>query len=287
MVADAVRSVLAGRSIPEELVIVDQSREPNAELASLGPIAACDVRYVHSHTAGASRGRNIGLVVASSDVVVILDDDMLVEPEWLGALVAALPEGETAIATGQVLAGPPEVAGGDVPAATLFVAPNPVVHRGRQAGDVVPGAGVALPRQLALALGGYDERLGPGTRYHSAEDNDLALRLVDAGCAVHHEPRAIAIHRRWREADDVRRLRWRYGRGKGAFYAKHLSLRDRYVLGRMGRDIVMRGRRIAVGVVRSPRAALGDIVYLAGVASGATEWLLTQRVRVGRRADGH
>ena len=59
---------------------------------------------------------------------------------------------------------------------------------GPQPLDVVPGANVALPRELVLALGGYDERLGAGTRFASADDNDIGQRLLAAGCEVHHVP---------------------------------------------------------------------------------------------------
>jgi GT2 family glycosyltransferase len=278
LLLDAVRSVLAGTVVPAELVIVDQSAAANAELAALGEVNGCQVRYLHSATTGLSRARNLGLGAATSGVAVLIDDDMLVEDNWLSELVGGLPDGPRAIATGRVLAAPPEGRAGIVPPAALVERDTPAVYRGPQPIDVVPGANVALPRELVLALGGYDERLGAGTRYSAADDNDIGYRLLLAGCEVHHVPAAISVHRAWRTRSELLRLRWSYGRGKGAFYAKHADLRDRYILRRAAADAGRRLRRAAAAVLSSPRTTAGELVSLAGILTGAIDWLLRERI---------
>ncbi|MDQ3851054.1 MAG: glycosyltransferase, partial [Actinomycetota bacterium] len=278
MLAETVRSVLAGASVPRELLVVDQSARVHEPLARLGSVRGCAVRYLHSDSSGLSRARNIGLRAASSEVVVLIDDDMFVEAEWLARLLAGLPGGDPrAVATGRVLPAPPEGTRGDVPAAALVTRTVPAVYRGRQPNDVVPGANVALHRATVLALGGYDDRLGAGARFSSADDNDIGFRLLDAGCEVRHVPEAVVLHRAWRTRRQRVRMRWDYGRGKGAFYAKHMRSSDGYMLARMRSDARVRGRR-AVGSLRaSPATSLGQLVYLAGMISGATEWLVRER----------
>lgn len=283
LLLDTVGSVLAGAVVPRELLVVDQSRAPNAELTGMGDVRGCQVRYVPSATAGLSRARNIGVREAANDVVVMVDDDMFVEEDWLATLLDGLPTGTDGVATGRVLAAPKEDGAAVVPPAALVTRAVPAVYRGPQRLDVVPGANVALRRERVLALGGYDERLGAGTRFSAADDNDMGHRLLLAGCEVRHVPAAIVLHRAWRPRGELVRLRWRYGRGKGAFYAKHISLGDGHVLRRALADASGRVRRAVAALLRSPQTTATELLSLAGMISGALDWLLREREGIGAR----
>jgi GT2 family glycosyltransferase len=280
LLIETVRSVLGGTAVPRELLVVDQSDLPHPELSRLGPVHGCEIRYLSSATVGLSRARNIGLRAARSDVVVLIDDDMLVEPEWLRRLLEAYARGgPRTVATGRVLAAPPEGRGRHLPPAALFTRAEPAIYRGRQPLDIVPGANIAVPRVLVLRLGGFDERLGAGSRFASADDNDMGFRLLEAGCEVRHVPEATVLHRAWRSSRDLARLRWSYGRGKGAFYAKHASLRDRHILGRMAADARVRVRRALSSLLTAPTSSAGQLAYLAGMMSGAFEWWIRESTR--------
>ena len=281
MVLETVRSILAARRVPREIVVVDQSTAPQPELEGLGAERGCELRYVRSATSGLSRARNIGLRVASQEAVVILDDDMLVQPDSLELLLAGRgDQGAQVVTTGRLLAAPPERPGLSQPPGALVTRTEPEVFRGRQPRQVVPGPNVALPRELMLAIGGYDERLGAGTRFPGAEDHDLSMRLLDAGCEVRHVPEAVVLHRSWRARRDVVRLRWGYARGVGGFYAKHASLRDRHTLERAARETRTRLRRAAGSALSAPANTARELVTLAGLLVGALEWMLRYRLRV-------
>jgi glycosyltransferase involved in cell wall biosynthesis len=45
---ETVESVLRGRERPTEIVVVDQSDEPHAELAEMGLRDGCAIRYLHN-----------------------------------------------------------------------------------------------------------------------------------------------------------------------------------------------------------------------------------------------
>ena len=186
LLGDTVRSVLATHPVPAELVVVDQGDVPDAAIAGLGTVGGCRVVHVPSTTRGLSRARNIGLRAAAHPVVVLLDDDMLVEPGWLEPLVTAVAGSPGTVATGRVLAAPPEDGAAALPPAALVADEEPRVARGPQPRDVMPGANVAVHRDEVLALGGYDERLGAGTRFGAADDNDMGHRLLRAGATIRH-----------------------------------------------------------------------------------------------------
>lgn len=278
MLVETVRSLLAGDTLPGELVVVDQSERANAELDGLDEVDGCHVRYLRSATVGLSRARNVALGAATRDVAVMIDDDMLIEPGWLGELLAGLGEGSLTVATGRVLPAPREGEAGVIPPAALVEREEPAVFRGVQPLDVVPGANVALPRAFVLELGGYDERLGAGSRFAAADDNDMGHRLLMAGCEVRHVPTAVVLHRAWRTRSELVRLRWAYGRGKGAFYAKHASLRDRGILRRGVADVGRRLRRAVASLPREPKASAAELISVAGILAGALDWTLTVRL---------
>jgi GT2 family glycosyltransferase len=282
MLRDVVESVLAARRVPSELVVIDQSENPDP-LLELGDVRGCKVRYVHSPTPGVSRGRNLGIRLASNDLVVLVDDDMLVQDDSLERLLAAHDgPGTRTITGGQVLGGPPERRGVFQPIIGTVRMPTFETFRGRQPRQVVAGANVALSRSVMLEIGGYDERLGPGTRFPAAEDQDLSHRLLDAGCEVHHVPDAIMLHRGWRTRPERIRLHWNYARGSGAFYAKHASFRDPYQL-RLGAAAVgNRARWAARAAVQGLATdAIAQLVALGGLVWGAIAWCARYRIRPG------
>jgi len=279
MLLDMLRSVLAAERVPREIVVVDQSARPNSDLERMGTVRGCDVRYVHSPTRGTSRGRNLGFRVASQAVVVVLDDDTIVQGDSLERLLTPQRGEALAVTTGRLLAAPPDRPGLTQAAAALVTRDEPATFRGRQPVQVVPGPNIAVPRRLFVEIGGYDERLGPGTRFPSAEDHDLSLRLLDAGCEVRHVPDAVVLHRSWRTRRQLLRLRWAYARGVGGFYAKHASFRDRHVLDRAITEMRRRTRRAVTSLLSSPATTARELVSLAGVVFGAIEWTLRYRLR--------
>lgn len=262
----AVDSVLASDPAPAEVVVVDQSTTPHSSLSVDAPPT---VRYLHRPGSGLARARNVGFRHATRPVVAIADDDMTVDPSWLVSLVDAI-DSPTTVTTGRVLAAPLEPGQVALPDAALITRDEPAEFRGPQDRDVVPGASVALPRDLVLGVGGYDERLGAGTVFGSAEDNDLGLRLLEAGAVVRHVPGAVAWHRGRDDDHDDRRIRTAYGTGKGALLAKHVG--NRHLARRVLRDAAIRVLRLVRDGWRDAEVRARDATYLRGFATGFVRW---------------
>lgn len=275
ILVETVASVLEGDAVPTELVIVDQSDQRNDVLAELVTERPCTVRYCWSGSVGLSHARNEGIAMATHDVLVFTDDDVLVAPTWFETIVRALlDEGPGTIITGQVF--PAEVrSGGFVP--STKVDDTPAVFEGRIGEDILYPHNMAMYRSLAADVGPFDPRLGAGARFAGAEDNDFCFRALEAGYRIVYLPDAIIHHRAWRSDRDYLPLRWSYGRGQGAYYAKYLSLRDRHMLGRLLWETRHRLVRLPGRFLRERRRARGEVVYLGGLWAGVLEWLVTQR----------
>ena len=279
-----VESILQGDQVPAELIVVDQSDTPDPALSTLTTERACRFRYLWTPIAGVSRARNTGIAAAEHEILVFTDDDVAVTPSWFGELVRALLRaGPRAAVSGQVLPGPAQTRGGFVP--STKVDKNAAVYEGRVGKDVLFSNNMAMFRSAIDEVGNFDERLGPGAPFLAAEDNDLGFRLLEAGYRIFYVPEAVLYHLAWRTERDYLPLRWSYGYGQGAYYAKHLSLTDRYMLWRMVRHIRGHAREFAREALHRRRFASDHAVYVLGMVSGATKWVLTQ-LMVRRFFDG-
>ena len=258
LLADTVASILRGDPRPDEVIVVDQSDRPHPELAR-----SSEIRYLWTESRGLSRANNLGTRAALRDHLVFTHDDVLVEADWYGLMIDALLRGgPRTVVTGRVLPADPEPESADGFAPSLNPSATPAVYEGRSARDVIWPMSLALCRPLLEEVGGFDERLGPGTPYPAAEDNDLCRRLLEAGCRIVFEPAAVVYHRAWRPWSEHASLRYDYGRGQGAFYAKHRDLR------RLGGDVA--GRLVRLG--RSGRTPREEFAYVRGLLSAAWQW---------------
>lgn len=272
LLADAVQSIWRGNRLPAEILVVDQSSTPHPWLTSASGPPGCSMRYFWRTVPGVSRARNYAVAAARHELLAFVDDDVLVSVDWLDNLLSALAAVDAkGVVTGRVMAGSPEVAGGFCPAVITDEAP--AVYSGHTTvRDVLFSNNMAIYRSAFLDVGGFDERLGPGTRFPAAEDNDLAFRLLTAGYRIAYVPEANVYHRVWR--NEHLALRWNYGKGQGAFYAKCLDRERSYALQRFRYDMRKYLSRSLHELRTDRRKAIGDVVFVIALLLGASEWLL-------------
>ena len=279
LISDAVRSILAGDSLPAELIVIDQSDTRHPGLDRIEVKERTEFRYVWTRERGLSRGRNMGIRAARHSIVVFIDDDCLVEPDWFETLVTALVRaGRRFVVTGRVAPGDDETAGAFAP--SVIMDDRPATYVGRINRDVLYPNNMALFRDVVEDVGFFDPRLGPGSRFASSDDNDFGFRLLEARYRIRYVPEAIVKHRAWRGTAAFLPLRWAYGRGQGAYFTKHLNASRHYMLRRLVFSFwehLWRIRRLPTG----PKAAAGNFVYVLAMLGGSLEWLLTQRRRAG------
>ena len=276
LLSETVASILEGIEVPTELVIIDQSSQQNYNLARLEGKRECDIRHIWVHTVGLGRSRNTGIAEARYELLAITDDDIKVTPTWFGSLMRALIKaGPQGVVSGRVLSTEAELPGGFAPSTKLAEAS--AVYEGRILIDALFTGNMAMYKSVVAHIGLFDERLGAGSAFPSAEDNDFGFRLLEAGYRIFYAPEAILYHRAWRSEKAYLNLRWNYGVGRGGFYAKHLSLRDRYILKRMLKDIIVHFELFLRRTRGEYRQVFGDAVLAFGIIYGAIKWLMTQR----------
>lgn len=272
LLAETIQAVLEGTRVPAEIVVVDQSDEEHPDLGRLPLPPQAALRYVWTPDRGLSRGRNLGIRVSAQPLLGFLDDDCVPAPAWFETLIETLARaGPRTVVFGRVVAGAAEVAGAFVP--TVVVGTTAHDFRGRQRRDPLVGGNMAARRSAFDEVGLFDERLGAGARFPAAEDNDLGYRLLEAGYVIRYAPGATVVHRAWRSGASELAMRWAYGRGQGAFYAKHLRSHRRHMARRLTGDLARNARRLRDHVRNDRHASLNYLVYSLGLLAGAFEWL--------------
>ena len=182
---------------PAEVVVIDDgSSDGSVEyLRAEHP----DVRVIAlGRNTGFAHAVNRGLEAARTELVALINTDVVLAPDWLARMVAALERdpGAASVACKMLdLRDPRRV----YDAGDVLRRDGACEQRGRfgrddgrwnEPGEVFGAcAGAAVYRRAAvLELGGFDERY-----FAYIEDVDLALRLRLAGWRCRYEP-AVALH---------------------------------------------------------------------------------------------
>lgn len=225
--AALVGSLLRGEEGPLEVIVVDQSEDRETErlLAELGDDRVVHVLYGPPSTSGA---RNEGARRARGEYVAFLDDDVVIEAGWLARLKEELRRLDRPDAVfGEVHAPAGFVPDrSHLPVSIFHVERATVWQRPVHPNRVGYAANFACRREAFLAVGGFDPRLGPGSRLPGAEDMDFAYRLLKGGYRVATTPAFGIVHEQWRDPAELPRLFYGYNLGGAAFCAKHLRAGD-------------------------------------------------------------
>ncbi len=80
-----------------------------------------------------------------------------------------------------------------------------------------------LRREQALALGGFDENMGPGARFGSAEGNDLVCRALARGWRAAYDPALRVVHPDKRLTQEAVERAGRYALGLGFALRRHAA----------------------------------------------------------------
>jgi GT2 family glycosyltransferase len=211
LLARALRSLLAQTRPADDILVVDNAPRTDAAerlVREEFPTA----RYVREPVAGLDVARNRALADSTRQVVAFLDDDAVAAPDWLAHTERVFLESERiAVCTGRVDALSLDEAGqrlfeenggfarGDVRVHLPADARRRALHGVRApliAWSISVGSGcsMAVRRDAALALGGFDDALDMGPPLAGGGDLDMLWRALESGYEVVYEPAVKARH---------------------------------------------------------------------------------------------
>lgn len=265
-----VDSLLKYGEPPHEVIVVDQSDNSETETA-LKQLGDHRLRYIHSSATGKGAALNEGLAHARGEIVVCTDDDCEAPRGWVADMQRALEEHpRAALVFSNVVAPPYDRSRGYIPTYER--------QTSRVLSSVLDicagyglGAGMALRRSAILALGGCDESMGPGGRFPSADDIDLAIRVLLLGWQVHDTAETSIVHHGFRPFADSREHVRRDWMALGATCSK--SLRGKRPLGAVPTLWLFTTRAFwppfkHLATLRKPQGLTRITAFLEGFASG-------------------
>ena len=262
LLRQCLESVLACRPGPAEVVVVDQSAGDDVRALVEG-MGAPELRLVQDPGRGIGRALNLGVRTARHPYVLVTHDDCTVAPDWVEVAMRLLSERPSLLVTGRVEP-PAEAVAAHVPSCRTD--PVEEEHEGGFRYDLLYCNNWGASRAEILGVGGFDERAGLRL---AAEDCDFCFRWTSAGRPVRYEPAMVVWHQDWRSEAALRRTYRTYGRGLGAFYAKHLLSGRRELLTFLRRDLARGARHSWRGRLHRLPAGLDvDRGLLLGVPVG-------------------
>ena len=209
-----------------EIIVIEDGTEEGQkvteEVRERSPVPVHYKRIPHS---GAATSRNVGLQLATGEIVAFIDDDGMAVPCWLRRHVQGLQEQGVGGVGGRVSPEYPEPdleagmgRGGDLRWSGFNASPPKI-----QEVDHLPGGNMAFWRKALLEVRGLDTRY---TRRGSwREDTDLCVRLRIKGYRLLYDGQAQIIHRAARWMNPWERLRpglvWAMTRDDAYFRVKN------------------------------------------------------------------
>lgn len=265
---EALRTCLAAIAAqsraPDQIIVVDQ--QPSIESRAIVAQSGLAVDYLEQARRGLSASRNLALSKATGTILAVTDDDCFADPSWIEGLIDGfgLPAAPAAV-TGPVLP-PPGDPPSDMCALSLRLSRATRLFSTRvNPWQVGSGANFAARIDILRDLGGWDERLGVGTRGMAGEDIEIVDRLFAAGHSILYKG-DVVMHHAWQTRERRRETRWSYGYGIGAMSGLRLGQRDPYGWKMLAsyskmhlREMVSEGRRGEWAAVRERMTSLAAL----------------------------
>jgi glycosyltransferase involved in cell wall biosynthesis len=210
---------------------------------------------MHTENRFASAARNSGITSTQGEIIVFLDDDMLVVPEFLEEHLKCHRGDQHKAVVGNIQMHPDVVRTG----MNRYLSTRGA-HK-LKPGELLPfqywcSGNASVRKSTLMKVGLFDENI----RHYGGEDLELSYRLQARGDVVFQfASKAVSYHMHYRDADEVCRLMYNYGRTSLAYMIrKHPELAktvraDLIEPLRFGRDpLVLLGKKMLVRTLMNP-----------------------------------
>lgn len=182
----------------KEVVVVDSSSDDASEqvVADYPNVVAVRLRGQRHNM---PQARNAGIAIATGELLAFIDDDSMVQPTWLDALVEVYTDETVGAAGGRVIAMPEPYANQQQGQPQLSVLPSGRVIA-RDAGlvstepcdvDHLIGCNMSFRRQALQQVGSFDVSY---TLTNLREETDMCVRVKRAGWRIRFVPSIAVLH---------------------------------------------------------------------------------------------
>jgi GT2 family glycosyltransferase len=257
-------SLRAQSSAPARIVVVDDAPDSGAAADAVASLdeGGATIRCIEAGGVGLAGAHNRALAEVDTPIVAFVDDDVVVAPGWLRAIMEAFALAhQVGCVTGKILPlelstqaqawldGYAGYSKGD--RRRLFDLAD---HRPDDplfpfaAGTLGSGANMAFRTTALKEIGGFDPALGAGTPARGGDDLAAFLEILLRGYTLVYEPAAVARHRHPHEYQALRSQVYGYGVGLAAYLTKSLVDHPRLL------GAALRGLPRAAAHVLSPRS---------------------------------
>ena len=294
---DRLLASLAAQSVEHETIVIDNDSPGRAVTAACTAHDFAEVVPL-DRNAGFSMPMNLGARRASTETLVLLNDDCVCDPDFVERLIAPLDPAAGVVMTSGVLRDwrHPELidsAGMELDRTLLvydYLNGEPLSALADAADPIGPSPkAAAFDRDAFLDVGGFDERL-----FAYWEDVDLALKMLEAGGDCRLAPDALGVHEHSATlGSGSRGKNYLTGFGRGYVLRKWGVLTPSRLPAVVARDLVILGGQAAIdrtvsgvgGRIRGWRTARHTHAYPAAIAArgGASPYLRNLQRRLQRR----
>ncbi len=197
---ESLRNLRRPETAEYEILVVDNNSKDDTPqvIQRYRDLLAPRLRSVVEPRQGLSHARNLALQEAQGQIVSFLDDDVIVDPDWLSAVVAAFEEHSAAVVGGRSY--------------LIFRSRRPTwlpqhyeffLSRLDYGDQVIVdtdkdlyGLNFSVRKDVAVHAGGFNPSLGRcgPVSLRSGEESDLLRKIRAGGGVAVYEPRAVVGH---------------------------------------------------------------------------------------------
>jgi GT2 family glycosyltransferase len=275
VLVDTLECILNQDYASYEILVIDQTpqHEPSVERYLMDAKKENRIRYYHMDTPTSPGSRNFGAQLAEGDLLLLVDDDVLLEPDWINNHARHYSDPRIGAVVGRIVH-PPKLDLGvpNQPTGIFLRDGSCTAGFGRQEAcfiDTGGGGNMSVRRALYMKIGGYDEAyVGNAFR----EESDFALRLRKDGHLIFFDPEAQIIHLKspsggHRRSSPGQALVFRYNmQNEIRFFLKNFPRHDLpHFLWRFRRELLLPALRMGLATCRLKDVFPAQIGVLCGI----------------------
>lgn len=197
-----------------EVIVIDQNAHNLVNEICLSYTNKINIKYFKVEFKGLSKARNYGLNFASGSIIAFPDDDCVYSNDVLSRAANLFKNSTINVLTGDTI----DLITGKKYLKTFNI--NTVINYSNVFKSAI--SYTIFIRYKLISDIYFDENLGVGAKFGSAEETDLIIKLLKLKYIGYYTPDILVYHPFSRNSDLVRN--YNYALGFGALHRKHFDL---------------------------------------------------------------